>query len=115
MEGLTKEYLLRTLLAWYANPSNWKAPPLGTNGGKKFAMELDRGRVARTALLKITVGNLLKATCDAHGIHLMELGRRAELPDPRMGEIVRESDGLGLNESNRLRTTLDEMVKERNG
>ena len=115
MEGLTKEYLFKTLLAWYANPPHWKPPAFGSNISKKSVMERDGGRAARTALLEITAGNLLKAVCDAYGIPLMELGRRAGLPDPRMGEIVRGSDGLRSNESNWLRKYLDVMIKEQNG
>jgi hypothetical protein len=116
MEGLTKEHLLQTLLAWYGNNSNWALPPRKAGVAlaiRKSVMELDKGRCARTALSEDTVGNLLKAVCDAYGIHLMELGRRAELPDPLTGEIVRGAN-LRPEVSVRLRQALDEMVK-RNG
>ncbi len=77
-------------------------------------MERDGGRAARTAASTDTVGNLLKAVCDAHGIHLMELGRHAGVSDPEMGKIVRGSRPE-LRDSVRLREALARMIERRNG
>jgi len=108
---LTKEGLLRAILSWYARPGTWErelSPSPYSSGAASRAVR-DAGQIARSALSSRTVGGLLKALCDAYEIPLTALGRKAEIPDSRIAEIVRGSDP-SLVESRRLGRALTGMV-----
>lgn len=109
---LTREGLLKALLAWYARPKVWErevsqAPY--SSGASSRAIR-DSGQIARSALAANGVGGLLKVLCDAHEIPLTALGRKADVPDTRIAEIARGSDP-SLVESRRLSRALFGMIQ----
>lgn len=110
---LTKEGLLREILAWYAGPRIWEREvsqaPYSSGASSRAAR--DSGQIARVALAASSIGGLLKALCDAHEIPLTGLGRKADVPDTRIAEIVRGSDPT-LVESRRLSRALSGMIRK---
>ena len=113
---LTREHLLLKILEWYADGKNWapvsQAAPYSTS--MESAAGRDKGGAARAALKNNDVGSMLKGACDAYGLHLMELSRRADLAPPRIGAIVRGAV-MTDDESERVRAVLDAMIAEGRG
>lgn len=109
---LTREGLLNAILSWYADPGTWeqRSDPSPYSSGRSCRATQDSGRVARAAVSARGIGGLLTALCDAHGIALTALARRAGLTDFRIGEIARGSDP-SQDEAVRLSSALAEVVR----
>jgi len=109
---LTRESLLHAILSWYADPKTWeqRSDPSPYSSGRSCRATQDSGRVARAAASAESIGGLLTALCDAHGIALTALARRAGLTDSRIGEIARGSDP-SPGEAARLSGALAEVAR----
>jgi hypothetical protein len=108
---LTKEHLLRMVLRRYASDS-WYASGSALFGQRSNAPPKalsDRGRVAASAVQARTLGELIVCVCNALDVALTDVGRRAGIPDPRMGSICRGEEPSN-EESCRIRTILEEEV-----
>lgn len=104
------EALTRAVLQWYANPRSW-APAL-TRGpyssGTAAAAVSDAGAVARKVLEAKSDGQLFAAACDAWGLSVTEVGRRAGMDDV---EISRFASGLSTLRSPHAEAVLGELQR----
>lgn len=100
MDDIT-ERLLRRILLFYAYPGNW-AKPIGKINRSPRAV-VDSGRIARTALKANSTGTMLCVTCDILDVAITELGRKCNIPDPRMTEIARGASPTSEESSNLLK------------
>lgn len=115
-EDLTEGFLLRIVLAWYADPGNWApngpSSPYAHLG--RSGVAADFGRKARAVLTSKSVGDLLRVSCDVLDVPVTEVARRSRMSMARIAEIVSGSPAE-RDESVALRSSIESLIKSRGG
>lgn len=92
---ITEEFLLRTVLAWYASSVNWSTPTVQgpySSTTRTPAVVADGGRAASRAINARGVGPLILLVMDLIGQPLNELSRVSGIEVPRLSLIIQGSE-----------------------
>lgn len=112
--GLTSEYLLHLILRFYADPDHWLPDTIrSVCQTPKPSAIVDGGRIARMAILAISVGSapggLLPIVCDCFSIPFPILIQKSKLDPARVMFIANGAD-MTEEESAALLRALRELV-----
>ena len=88
--ALDAEFLLREILKYYADDQFSR---VSFSGEHTLVRDY---RIAKQAINESNLGKLLVVLCNAHRIPMMELARKAQVPESRMGLI---SSGKEITEA----------------